>query len=214
MPNLTAREPLTPITSHYITSSTPMPPKREPSTRHTSTRSQPVASSSRTRTRETNVGRLADSLAVNLTLDEKRSKVTPRPQEDICTTSMRTINTLSKQLSAMIQKPSSRSSFKPLEARNALQVLRENGKGIDVERAALSMVGKLIALEKVCVQSPANYALLRGLEAALEDVKWVTKYNLTQPSITHPSYVSSRHDLRISFVCISFQCSSHTRLLR
>lgn len=148
-----------------------MPPKREPSTRTVSSRPQSTtaAGSSRTRTRaqpaqpsratrtaapSNDVEIIAENLASKLTLRGKQRVTTSNvsnsePKEDVCVTAMRTVNTVSKQLSALIEKPSSKYTFKVSQAQNALEVLRKNGKGVDVERAASSLVGKLVTLGKV-----------------------------------------------------------------
>ncbi|KAK7685385.1 hypothetical protein QCA50_011248 [Cerrena zonata] len=147
-----------------------MAPKRDPSTRSAPTRSQSNVTRARTLTSRTtqqstnDVDSLAENLASNLTLKGKqRAKAHSSTSEDPCTVAMRTVNTISKQLSAQIDKPSPRSTIKIADALKALRVLRDGRKGIDVERASSSLVGKLIALGK----NEEALSLLKEMQPAL-----------------------------------------------
>ncbi|CAL1698705.1 unnamed protein product [Somion occarium] len=113
-----------------------MPPKRETTSR---TRSKPSTSCN-------DVDALAKHLASGLTLKGKQKAVNA---EDTRVAAMRTVNAVSKQLSALLDKPSSRVTVKIGDARKGLRMLREDGRsGVDVERAASSLVAKLVALNK------------------------------------------------------------------
>lgn len=138
-----------------------MPPSS--STRPT-TSSRPGRSAVRAKT---TLDDLADEVANKLTLREPRTvkgkaKAVPTNEERKAT-AMRTVNTVSKTLSELVARNSSRRIQKiPEETINtaicALQSLRELNPGdVDTERAASSMAGKLVSLEMV----RASFVLLR-----------------------------------------------------
>lgn len=103
------------------------------SKRETTSRSQPYTS-------RNDVDALAMNLASGLTLKGKQKAVNA---EDTRVAAMRMINAnaVSKQLSALIDKPSSRLTMKLGDARKGLRTLREDGRsGVDVQRLAASRV--------------------------------------------------------------------------
>lgn len=118
----------------------------------------------RTTTKPTSPDDLADQLAATLTISNAKGKrkavvkETPISVEDRRLSAMRAVNVASQTLSGLIQKPPPSKSPSVL-ARNsaaaaakALKDLRNACPGdVDVERAALSVVGKLVALEMVRV---------------------------------------------------------------
>lgn len=136
-----------------------MPPSsraRPTSGSRLTTSSRPVRSAVRTKT---TIDDLADEVANKLTIQEPRAlkgkaKVAVTNEERKAT-AMRTVNTVSKTLSELVSRNPSRRSQKIQEdtinsAIYALQSLRELNPGdVDTERAASSMVGKLVFLEMV-----------------------------------------------------------------
>ena len=104
---------------------------------------------------------LADEVANKLTLKEPRTtkgktKVALTDEERKAT-AMRTVNTVSKTLSDLVARSSAKRSQKITDETinsgiHALQMLRQLSPGnVDTERAASSMVGKLVTLELVRV---------------------------------------------------------------
>lgn len=132
----------------------------------------PTAAGSRSRPKVTASAKattpdaLADALATKLTIAKKpeasrtRAKVESPQQRRVV--AMRAVNDASQGLSALVQstarsKPNAAKLWE--SARGALRVLRElDSDGADVERAALSIVGKLVVLELV-----GGYLLVRVL---------------------------------------------------
>ncbi|KAL7283883.1 hypothetical protein ACG7TL_001154 [Trametes sanguinea] len=139
---------------------------------------------------------LADKLATKLSISDSKGKakdVERTPQERKAN-AMRVVNSASKSLSAVAEsgwKASQANSDRTAAAsavkhattaRKELNLLRELSPGdIDVERAASSIVGKLIALEMYSAAS----GLLQDIRAPL-----VSLYSSQQPSA-----VISVHDL-------------------
>ena len=108
---------------------------------------------------------LADALASKLTISETKGKgkAVERTSQERKANAMRAVNAASKSLSALLEQRSKASRAKPdraatesimrqaKSARKDLNVLRELSSGeVDIERAASSMVGKLINLQMVC----------------------------------------------------------------
>ena len=147
-----------------LLSSPTMPPAtkiRQPTTRMTrtasSSKSKPLSS--------TSPDDLADKLATTLTISDskgKRRAAAPTPEERKAN-AMRAVNLASKSLSAILESGWKASEAKPADrttastitkhaaaARKDLTLLRELSPGeVDLERAASSIVGKLISLEMV-----------------------------------------------------------------
>lgn len=115
------------------------------------------------------VTQLAQNLAIGLSLG---SQLKERTREELCTDAMREVNSASRGLSSIVESGWKRSTSSPtpaqrgaksnqpdresqasdyaVSARSALQMLRELKPGdMDVERAASSLVGKLVASEMV-----------------------------------------------------------------
>lgn len=141
-----------------------MPPKL--TSRNTTSRPTRIATRSKTQT-STSPDELAATLATKLTLvDTKRkSKAISLSSEEQRNKAMREVNSASKSLSIAVDsgwrksqtkktsQPSSSTLAKAFsDASKSLKILREMTPGdVDVERAASSLVGKLIALELVRV---------------------------------------------------------------
>lgn len=121
-------------------------------------------STSKSKSTMTSPDELADQLASNLTISNKTRKPRAFPVEETRLAKMRLINSTSQSLSNTIKSgwkaskddvgnkssTSSGVSMSATTAKKALQELRTICPGdVDVERAASSIVGKLIALEMV-----------------------------------------------------------------
>ena len=127
-------------------------------------RARPAASSRPGRVQatgrsKTTLDELANEVANKLTLKEPRTAKGKAKAaftiEERMATAMRTVNTVSKTLSELVARsPARRSKIseeKIKSAIDALRILRELNPGdVDTERAASSLVGKLISLEMVC----------------------------------------------------------------
>lgn len=157
------RSPLQSLSTSY------MPPKASTSKRPVSTRA------AKTTKKAEDVEDLTRQLASKLTISKPRGKqrVTPdAPPQDDPNSSMRTINTASQKLSALMQtgwtanKDSGVSKQRQEAAtcarniRKNLDTLRKAGASspLDLERAALSAVGKLLAIQLVRSHQPPLYA--------------------------------------------------------
>ncbi|TCD70963.1 hypothetical protein EIP91_000870 [Steccherinum ochraceum] len=149
-----------------------MPPRRTTTSRNAST-AIPTASSrttSRTKTATPSaVDALASTLASNLTLSDKSSKgkqkvaASPPDPEEQCLAAMRAVNASSKRLSGIVAggwKPYDNEKRKKGglsvedvrklvdEVAGDLRFLREMKAGsLDIERAASSIIGKILSLE-------------------------------------------------------------------
>lgn len=137
-----------------------MPPKSKAATRAT------ALNATRTATRSkppiTSPDELATTLATKLTLTESKGKA-KASGEEARNQAMRDVNSASKSFSAAIElgwkhsytkkasKPSSSTlSSAAFHAAQSLSILRRLSPGdIDIERAASSLIGKLVALELV-----------------------------------------------------------------
>ncbi|KZT63999.1 hypothetical protein DAEQUDRAFT_815284 [Daedalea quercina L-15889] len=125
------------------------------------TSSRPIRSTARTKTNTITPDDLANEVAKKLTIKDSRttkgkSKIAPSPLtvEERRANAMRTVNTISKTLSELIASGSVKKSQGVIEeminsARHALRELRELNPGdVDIERAASSVAGKLVSLER------------------------------------------------------------------
>ena len=142
--------------------STPyMPPKASTSKRPVSTRAAKATKKAE------DVEDLTRQLASKLTISKPKEKqrVTPgSPPQDNPNTSMRTVNTASQKLSALMQTgwtatKDSGVSKQRQEAVTCARNIKKNlntlrkamaSSPLDLERAALSAVGKLLAIQLVC----------------------------------------------------------------
>ena len=148
-----------------------MPPKASTSKRPISTRTV------KTRKKAEDVEDLANQLTSKLTISKSKEKqraipVTP-PQNDP-NASMRAVNVASQKLSALVQtgwtaardsgfsKQGQEAATCARNIKKNLNVLRETtaSSPLDFERAALSAVGKLLALQLVCPNQTSAYANL------------------------------------------------------
>lgn len=150
-----------------------MPPRRPPTTRNIASSSNAAPATSRpskTKTASTiSTDALASALSSTLVLNDKPAKrkqkvEEPHDPEETCLAAMRAVNTASKRLSGIIA-----SGWKPIggqgkkgehtvegvrsiieDTASQLNVLRRLKTGdLDVERAASSVVGKVLSLELV-----------------------------------------------------------------
>jgi len=138
-----------------------MPPKASTSKRPVSTRT------ARSTKKAEDVEDLTRQLASKLTISkpkEKRKAAPDPPPQDNPNASMRTVNTASQKLSALVQtgwtavkdngvsKQRQEAATCAKNIKKNLNVLRKAvaSSPLDLERAALSAVGKLLALQLVC----------------------------------------------------------------
>ncbi|KAG5639575.1 hypothetical protein H0H81_012246 [Sphagnurus paluster] len=129
------------------------------------------------------VDKLAEKLTSDLTISNTRGKQIAMllSEEQVRLASMRSVNSASQTLSAAVQSGWKKSSSKQSStgasviassaaAAKHLAVLRQAGqKDIDVERAAMSVLGKLVALEMYDEAMSALEALYLGI-CSLHDV--------------------------------------------
>ena len=136
-----------------------MPPKASTSKRPVSTRTAKATKKAE------DVEDLTRQLASKLTISKPKEKqrVTPSPPQDNPNASMRTVNTSSQKLSALMQAgwtatKDSGASKQRREAATCARNIKKNlstlrkavaSSPLDLERAALSAVGKLLALQLV-----------------------------------------------------------------
>lgn len=139
-------------------------PASSRTTRQTSTAVKPVnpkATTSKTKLPAISADDLANQVA-GLTISDTKGKHKASSNEDTRLAAMRAVNSASQRLSGIVQSGwKAGSGKKPTTAAGAVSVAVKSLKelrgmcpgDIDVERAASSIVGKLLALEMVGVHS-------------------------------------------------------------
>ena len=166
-----------------------MPPKA-------STFKRPVSTRTVKRTKRTeDVEGLTHQFASKLTISksEEQRAIPDTPPQDDPNTSMRAINTASQKLSALVQTGWTATKDSRQEAttcarniKNNLNALREivTPSPLDLERAALSAVGKLLALQLVGPHQTPAHTLIHSLMRSLTKL-WIYCSTCT----THYSHV-------------------------
>ena len=143
---------------------------------------RPISKSSRSA--DISVDKLAEKLTSNLVISDVKGKrkVTTLSEEQIRIDSMRAVNSASQQLSATIQSGWKKSSNKGstqvatavATAAKHLATLRQNSSGdVDIERAAMTVLGKLVSLELVRLSSWKGRVLFTSLLSTMRrSVLW------------------------------------------
>jgi len=167
-----------------------MPPKASTSKRPVATRS--VKTSKKTEDVEDLTRRLASKLTISK--PEKQRAVPDSPPQDNPNNRMRTVNTASQKLSALVQTgwtatKGGRVSKQGQEAATCTRDIKKNlnalrkavaSSPLDLERAALSAVGKLLALQLVRLYCPSTHVSIRSSRCSLNRL-WIYCSTCTTP---------------------------------
>ena len=176
-----------------------MPPKASSSRRPVSTRA--VKSTKKAEDVEDLTRQLASKLTISKPKAKQKATLDPLPQDDP-NVSMRTVNTASQKLSALMQtgwsaakdngvsKQRQEAVTCAMNIKKNLDTLRKAAASspLDLERAALSAVGKLLALQLVRSRSPSIYMSIHSLRRSSNE-RWIC-YSICTLPYSHATHMT------------------------
>lgn len=164
-----------------------MPPKASTSKRPVNTRA--VRSTKKAEDVEDLTRQLASKLTISKPREKQKATPDPPPRDDP-NVNMRTVNTASQKLSALMQtgwsavkdngasKQRQEAVTCAMNIKKNLNTLRKAtaSSPLDLERAALSAVGKLLALQLVCSRSPLSVCRSTNRDTVRTSAGYTTRH--------------------------------------